>query len=291
MKKKTLFALVLFPFLSTFGQRDYIPTPDDVIRFYKTTTLVVLDQNPMAEFNLIATDVMKNDWNLTPYDFISYSDFETKRMDGKYSFLMINQVRFDKDKTGTKYNFLSLLLGGNEKIVSNMPDLFPFPLSYAGVDEDTYSYKIAVVLRFMQNHVEFIKTHPDLIKENVFKHYNDNMGEIHDKILYLLPEELNKDVNTEGKIKKVYPYKFKLVSKEEIEQAIKDRDTNVVFLDKVGPEGTKIDARVYKIIMGVADSKIYFWDYHKLDEEKHPNAFLMSDFEKLAKSKKKRNKD
>jgi hypothetical protein len=183
---------------------------------------------------------------------------------------------------------LSLLLGGNEKIVSNMPDLCSVPLSYAGVDEDTYSYKIAVLLRFMQNHVNFIRTNPDFIKENVFKHYNDSMGEIHDKLLYLLPEDLNKDVNTDAKIKKVYPYKFKLVSKEEIDQAIKNRDTNIVFLDKVGPEGTKLDARVFKIIIGAADAKFYYWDWHKLDEDKHPDAFLMSDFERLAKSKNKR---
>jgi hypothetical protein len=71
------------------------------------------------------------------------------------------------------------------------------------------------------------------------------------------------------------------VTKEEIEQAIKDRRDDIVFLHKVGPEGTKMNARCYKIIIGAGDANFYYFDYHKITD-KNPDGFLASDFKKLA---------
>jgi hypothetical protein len=286
MKKLILMAAAIGIMMPAFTQ-DYIPTPAEVEHFYKTKTLVVLNGNPMSEFNLIAKDVMKNHWTLTPYDFCSRDEFEEKRYDENYSFILMNPVRFENDKTNAKYNFLSLLLGGKERIVGNMPDLCPVPISYAGVEEESYTYKLGAILRFMQNHVEYLHNHPNYIKESVFKRYNEHMGEVHDKTLYLLPEELEKTINTEAKIKKIYPYPFKLVTKEDIEEAINKQDTSVVFLNKVGPEGTKVDARVYKIIVGAGNANFYFFSFHKLSD-KQPDAFLMSDLKKLATATKKK---
>lgn len=54
------------------------------------------------------------------------------------------------------------------------------------------------------------------------------------------------------------------------------------FLHKVGPEGTKLDARSYKIIIGAADANFYYFDYHKISG-KNPDGFLESDFKNLVK--------
>ena len=62
-------------------------------------------------------------------------------------------------------------------------------------------------------------------------------------------------------------------------------DENAVFLHKVGPEGKKMNARVYKILIGAADGTFYYFDYHKVSS-KNPDAFLESDFKKLAKASK-----
>ena len=163
-----------------------------------------------------------------------------------------------------------------------MPDLCAVPVSYKNVGEEYYIYKLAILVRFMQNHIKLITENPDIISSNVFKHYNDNIQNIKGKTLYLLENELDKEVNSAARIKKVYPEKFKIVTKEDIEEAINNRDPNVVFLHKVGPEGTKVNARCYKIVIGAADAKFYYFDYHKIDE-KTPDGFLESDFKKLAK--------
>jgi hypothetical protein len=281
MKKIIMLVPAMFLLLVSFSP-DYVPTADEVNRFYQTKTLVVLENNPIAEYNFVIKKFMQKEWKLTQFDYMNYNDFETKRMDPQYSFIMLNQVRFDKDKSLAKYNFLSLMLGGNDKVVSDMPDLCPVPLSYAGVDEDSYNYKIQTILRFMQNHVELIHKNPKIIRTNVLKYYNENMGDVKNKTLYLIPGEMAKECNTEAKIKKIYPYKFKMVTRDEVSKAIDESDTTVVFLHKVGPEGTRINARCYKILIGAADSKFYYFDYHKISDDE-PDGFLASDFKKLAK--------
>lgn len=284
MKKLVIFFGICIAFLSLSFKPEYVPTPQEVENFYQTKTLVVLEDNPMAEYNFVIREFMQKEWKLTPYDFITYSEFEEKRMDPQYSFILLNQVRFDKDKSLAKYTFLSLVLGGNEPIVSNMPDLCPVPIAYAEVNEDHYNYKFQTILRFMQQHVETIRSNPKLIKTNMFKIYNDNLGSVKEKTLYLIKDELAPDCNTESKIKKVYPYRFKIVTREEVSKAIDERNPDVVFLHKVGPEGTQLVARCYKILIGAADSKFYYFDYHNISKSK-PDGFLLRDFKKLAKAK------
>jgi hypothetical protein len=50
----------------------------------------------------------------------------------------------------------------------------------------------------------------------------------------------------------------------------------------VGPEITKFKARCYKILIGAADAKFYYFDYHMVDDDT-PDGFLAKDFKKLAK--------
>jgi len=261
----------------------YVPSREDIMAFFTTKTLVVLEDNPLMEYNDIIKKVMEQEWNITEYGFISDKEFEEKRKDAQYSFLYMSQVKFEADKTDASYRFLHLSLGGDYFRLNEMPDIASVPLAYYDVDEESYSYKLAILVRFIQNHARLLKEHPEIISANVFKHYNDNIKDIKGKTLYLLADELAPQVNTAARISKIYPYKFRIVTREEIEQAIKDRNPDVVFLHKVGPEGTKLDARCYNIIIGAADANFYYFDYHKISD-KNPDGFLESDFRNLAKS-------
>ncbi len=281
MKNVMISLLVAAICLPLFGQ-GYVPSREDVDAFFTTKTLVVLEDNPLMEYNKIIKKVMEQEWTITEFDFISNKEFEEKRMDAQYSFIYTAQVTFEADKTDAAYRFLHLSLGGDYFRLNEMPDIASVPLAYYNVEEDRYAYKLAILVRFIQNHAKLVKEHPEIISANVFKHYNDNIKDIRDKTLYLLEEELAPSVNTEAKIKKVYPYKFELVTPEDIEAAIKERDSDVVFLHKVGPEGTKLDARSYKVIIGAADANFYYFDYHKISN-KNPDGFLESDFKSLVK--------
>jgi hypothetical protein len=280
--KKTIAVFLFISAHMLIYSQGYVPSREDVDAFFTTRTLVVLEDNPLMEYNAIIKKVMQQEWNITEFDFVSNKEFEEKRMDAQYSFIYMSEVRFEADKTDAAYRFLHLSLGGDYYRLNEMPDIASVPLAYFDVEEDRYSYKLAILVRFLQNHAKMIRENPEIISANVFKHYNDNIKDIRDKTLYLLKEELSPSVNTESKIAKVYPNKFKLVTMEDIEQAIKARDSNIVFLHKVGPEGTKLDARSYKVIIGAADANFYYFNFHKISD-KNPDGFLESDFKNLVK--------
>jgi hypothetical protein len=277
--------ILAFTFLGTsmiLYAQSYVPSQQDIMTFFTTKTRVVLEDNPLSEFNSIIRTVMQQEWKVTEFDFVTDEEFEKQRLDPQYSFIYMSRVAFESDKTDAAYRFLHLSLGGDYFRLNEMPDIASVPLAYYGVDEDRYAYKLAILIRFMQHHARLIREYPEIVTANVFKHYNDNIKEIRDKTLYLLKEELAPEVNSASRIKSVYPFKFKVVTTEDIEQAIREQDADVVFLHKVGPEGTKINARCYKVIIGAADANFYYFDYHKISDKK-PDGFLESDFKSLAK--------
>ena len=280
--KKFLAGFIFLVLCGITMSQNYIPSKEDINAFYTTKTLVVLEDNPLMEYNYIIKKIMEQEWTLTEYDFISSGEFEEKRKDPQYSFIYMAQVTFENDKTDASYRFLHLSLGGDYFRLNEMPDIVAVPLSYYDVEEDNYAYKLAILIRFIQNHAKLIRDHPEIVSANVFKHYNDNIKDIKDKTLYILESELSTDVNSAARIKKVYPYKFKIATKEEIEQAIEESNPNVVFLHKVGPEGTKLNARCYKVIIGAADANFYYFDFHSISD-KNPDGFLEGDFKNLVK--------
>ena len=280
--KRILTGFIFLVLCGVTMPQNYVPSREDVEAFYTTKTLVVLEDNPLMEYNYIIKKVMEQEWTITEYDFISSGEFEEKRKDPQYSFIYMAQVTFEGDKTDAAYRFLHLSLGGDYFRMNEMPDIVAVPLAYYNVEEDDYAYKLGILVRFMQNHAKLIRENPEIISANVFKHYNDNIKDIRDKTLYILESELSNEVNSAARIKKVYPYKFRIATEEEIEQAIEESNPDVVFLHKVGPEGTKLNARCYKVIIGAADANFYYFNYHNVSD-KNPDGFLESDFKNLVK--------
>jgi len=281
MTKYIIILTALLFTLQGYTQKE-VATQEQIKDFFNTTTLVVKDDNPLMEYNTEIIDAVKKSWKLTEYDFISQQEFEEKRKDPKYSFITFDQVWFERDKTKAKYNFLCLSLGGNYRTITDMPQLCTVPVSYLGVDEDTYIYKINTLLNFMQNHILLTSKDPSLRSSNIIAYYNKNLADIKNKTLYLVKDELSKEIDTEQEIKSRYPYKFSIVTREDIKEAIKKENPDVVFLHKIGPEGTKHKARCYKVIMGAKDARLYYFNYHMIND-KNRDGLLEKDFKKLSK--------
>jgi hypothetical protein len=273
-----LLALVSFTLLVS---AQYVPTPEDLEHFLTTKTLVVKDKNPLNTYDAEIEEVMAQEWDLTEYEFIPFSEFEEKRMNPDYSFLFLTTVVFEKDKLNARYRFLNVSLGGDYLHIGMMPDLVSVPVSYTNVEDESYNYKLGILVRFIQQHLRLIHSHPEIISANVFKHYNENMKDVKQKTLYLLEDEMASDINSNSRIKSIYPHEFKLVTRDDIRKAITDRDENVVFLHKVGPEGTRLKARCYKVLIGASDASFYYFDYHMIND-KRPDGFLSKDLKKIS---------
>jgi hypothetical protein len=264
MKRIFLLIVVFAAVNLSLKSQEHVPEQGDYQNFMKSKTLVLLEKNPMSDFNMAIRKVMENSWTLTDYQFINDAEFEAYRNNPSYSFLMITKASFDRDRTKARYNFLSLLMAERAAKVRDMPDLCSLPLAYEQVEDDSFSYKLEAFIRFMQNHVQLMLNDPSLINNNP----------------YLTKEDLANEIDTEREIRDIYPHPFKIVTREEVAQAIADKREDVVFLHKVGPEKTRIRARVYKMLVGAGDPHFYYFDYTMM-KVAQDDAFQEKDLKKI----------
>ena len=285
MKKYYALLLLLIPFIQLQAQREYLPTQEDLDHFHTTKTYVVLETNAISDYNIEIQDAVKKFWDITEFEFIAMDDFAEKSKDKNASFLYLATVSFEKDRSNARYQFLCLSLGGDRISIDDLKDVANIPMSYYGVDGDHYAYKLGIMIRFLQYHVRLITENHNIVSQNVYKYYNENMADVRGKTLYLVEEEMARDVSSLSKIRAIYPGKIEFVDREAIKELIMAENEDAVILHKVGPEGKKTKARVYKILLGLAEAKFYYFDYHKVNDKK-PDAFLESDFKKLARATK-----
>ena len=209
--KKIIFAVVAALLMLTTNAiraQESVAGADVIKLFMTTTTCIVLDDNIFNTYNNEVKAAVEKSWTITPYEFISVAEFEKRKFNSNYSFLIRTKDTYKADADKMNYRFLSLLQGGKYGSVYHMPTLCSFPIAYYESSDDNY-YEMAAIVRFVQNHVNLTKEHPELTEKNIIQYYNKNVTAIGDKTLYLIDEQLAKDVNTDAEIKPIYSKKFK----------------------------------------------------------------------------------
>ena len=293
MRKISVVALVLVLMFPLAQAQIKAPSKENIERFLKSKTYVVLEDNPFSVFNDFVSNQMKTIWKITPFEIISSEEFEKKMGDENSSFLFVSQAMFGskkavaantKDEEGNEdafnYTIINLVMGDASKNLNRMPDLCIVPVAYADVDEDTYEYKLAALIEFMAYYIDYVRANPGKDIQQVVK---DNASELKNYELWFVEGDLATNVNTLAKIKQFYPYAVKIVTAEEIQKAIAEHNPKVAFLHKVGPEGTGSNgSSCWKFIMAAKDGKPLYFDNHQIGAGKG-NAFLEDDFKNIAK--------
>lgn len=256
-------------------------TKQHVDAFLSRPLYVVLDNNPMSDWNMKLADAVKEFWTLTEYHFINDTQYEQMKFDEDKAFLVRLRVSFPGDPMKSEYNFMCFTIGYKTRRESDIPTICYIPLGYRKVDMLSWTYKLPSFLRFAQKHIELIHGRPELIRsDNPFEHYNKNLPSLGSKEVWMIREDIAPDMRSESAIRKYYTGRFRLVTKDDIEQAINDKRDDVVYLHKVGPEGTDNRARIYKVLIGAGDDRVYYFDYHMVSSRK-PDGFLKSDFRRI----------
>ncbi len=94
--KALLISLVLvFETVTLTGQSPF-PDNDEIKQFDASKTCIVLEDNSFSEYNLSIKDAVNSYWKITPFEFISVQDFNVRRLNQAYSFLVITQTNFEK---------------------------------------------------------------------------------------------------------------------------------------------------------------------------------------------------
>lgn len=256
----------------------------DLNHFFQTTTYVVLDNNPISEWNMKMQEHAKRHWHITPLKFITDTEFETLRKDIDKSFIVRMKFRFPKDKVKANYIYFSIVNGAAVNSMTDMPEICSVPLGYETADQGSWSYKLGSLLQFAQKHIQKLKSDPSTMGQNVLQYYNKNMSYMKGKELWVVQSDLAPDVRSLSSIRKAYDGVVRIVTVEDIEKAIDDRREDVVYLHKVGPERSNVKARIYKCLIGAGDDNFYYFDYHMMSSRKG-DGLLKDDFRRLNRRK------
>ncbi len=258
------------------------PSKDEITQFTESRTCVVLEDDPLSSYNVYIKKAVESYWTITPYEFIDVGEFNVRRLDPKYSFIVLTQTSYEKDKSHGQYNFINLLQGKHVSKLGEMPEICAIPLSYAGEDDLDYSYKLGAILLFMQKHARMISEDPSLTGRKYLKYYNRYTPEVHDKTILVKKEDLSPEISTIDKIKAIYTYNIKIVPEEEIEKAIMDKSPGIVILHLVGPARNRNSGICFKMLIGTDDSNMYYY-HQQVINKNNPDGLLPADLKRLEK--------
>ncbi|HEY5469297.1 MAG TPA: hypothetical protein VIK07_02115 [Bacteroidales bacterium] len=282
MKKSTLTAIILFFSIILLKGQAPFPSKDEIKQFSASKTCVVLEDEPFSSYNVYIKNGVNSFWKITPFEFISVPEFNVRRLNPAYSFIVLTQTGFDKDKTNSMFNFINLLQGKNVKKLGEMPEICAIALSSAGEDDIDYSYKLGAILAFIQKHAQMISDDPSLTGRKYLKYYNKYIPEVHNKIILVKKEDLAPEIATIDKIKSIYSNQIEIVTEDVIIKAIENKSPNTLILHKVGPIGNKNSAYCFKMLIGTDDSNMYYYNQHIIDKN-NPNGLLPADLKRLEK--------
>ncbi len=274
-----LFFTLLFPVSISTGQAPF-PDKEEIKQFEKSKTCVVLEDDPFSSYNLYIKEAVKANWKITPYEFIAVTDFNVMRLNPAYSFIVLTQTNFDKDKSHGLYNFINLLQGKDVNKLAEMPEICAIPLSFAGVNDLEYSYKLGPILSFIQNHARMVSEDPSLTLRKYLKYYNKNIPDIRNKTILVEQEDLSPEIATNKKIEAFYKGNVKIVSNDDIIDAIENKTPNTVIVHKVGPRGDRRTGYCFVMLIGITDSEMYYYNLHMVDKA-NPNSLLPEDLKRL----------
>ncbi|HLP72737.1 MAG TPA: hypothetical protein VK155_07540 [Bacteroidales bacterium] len=280
MKKFLLSGMILACAAILSGQAPF-PGKDEIKQFEASTTCVVLEDNIFSAYNEYIKKAVKEFWKITPVEFIEVKDFNIRRLDPKYSFIVLTQTNYEKDKANGLFNFINLLQGKKINNLGEMPEICAVPLSYAGEEDLEYAYKLGAILSFMQKHAQMIMADPSLTGRKYLKYYNRFIPDVRSKTILVKEEDLAPEISTIEKIKSIYKYNVEIVTEDDIVKAIETKAPNTVILHKVGPVGEKNQGYCFKMLIGTDDANMYYYNQHVISKNA-PNGLLAADLKRLA---------
>ena len=273
-------SLLLCPVILT-GQAPF-PTQDEIKQFKASVTCVVLEDDPFSSYNIYIKEVVKDLWKITPYEFITVRDFNVKRLNPAYSFIVITQTNFDADKSHGLYNFINLLQGKDVNKLAEMPEICAIPLSFAGVNDMEYSYKLGPIMAFIQQHARLISDDPSLTLRKYLKDYNKNIPDIKNKTILVEQDDLAPEIASNQRIKKYYSGNVEIVTTDVLMSSIENKKPNSIILHKVGPRGDRNSGYCFVMLLGIDDGEMYYYNLHLVDRA-NPNGLLPADLKRLEK--------
>lgn len=245
--------------------------------FLNSKTCVVLENSDIL-YNATMKEAITKHWKLTEYEFIDQKEFNIRRFDSKYSFLVLMKSVFDEDPGGVSYNYINLVLGDPTNDMSLMPELCSIPLSYTGQDNGDYEYVIPTVVKFLQKHAKNLERHRFMISIKGLAYYNFSSN-FKNKVLLMNKVSMASEVDTPEEIKEAYPFAVRLQTPLEIQAELAKNPTNTIFNFHVGPAESAAVGKCFEMIFDT-EGNLYYYSSRKVTNE-NKDGFNRNDFSRI----------
>ena len=245
--------------------------------FKNSKTCVVLGTGSVS-YDMYIKDAVQKYWNATEFEFIDQQEFDKRRFNSKYSFLVLMKGVYGKDPAGVSYNYISLVLGDVATNMTDMPELCSIPLSYTDDNLSDYEYVIPAIVKFMQKHVRNLEFHRFMISLQGLKYYNGKSG-FKDKVLLFNKDMMASNADSPEKIKTAYTNYVKLITPSEIQQELVASPSNALFHFHVGPNKNAGAGKCFEMIFDV-EGNLYYYNSRKVTND-NQDGFNLKDFKHL----------
>lgn len=245
---------------------------------YRMTKVVIAGDNSMTD--LIFKNAVEESWNISPFEFCSYEEFDLIKTDTNYFFLM----RLDKKHRSENDPAMEFVcyLKGNEKAADNisaMPELIALPLFPENDGSDRiYSY-LPAYMNIIQNYLQKIvdgRAYPSkrgVIQPGVFEKNRNTKVLLRKGDLVYRP--------TMQEFERMFRGRAEEVNQEAIDLALADGTPNTLVSLVVAPSEIFGKAYCYKMVISADTHELLYWKRHRLTPKKGAG-FLKADLKRIS---------
>lgn len=244
----------------------------------RMTKVVIAGDNSMTD--LIFKSAVEKSWNISPFEFCDYEEFDRIKTDTNYYFLM----RLDKmhrSENDPAMEFVCFLKG-NEKAsddISAMPELIALPLFPENDNSDRiYSY-LPAYMNIIQNYLQKIvdgRIYPfknGAIQTGAFEKSRST------KVLFRKGDLAYRPAMQE--FERMFRGRADEVPQDDIDKALTEGTPRTMVSLVVAPSEIYGKAFCYKMIISADTYELLYWKRHRLTPKKGPG-FLKSDLKHIS---------
>ncbi|MDD2583419.1 MAG: hypothetical protein WCR61_04140 [Bacteroidales bacterium] len=278
MRRVLLAVFMFFVFTGVEAQNIIKETKNTFATFGAKITKVVIPSTSLAD--LMLRDAVNKGWRISPFEFCTMEEYNKIKEDTNYFFLLRVDGRF-RNELEPKVEYLTLVKGGPEikKGIYSSHNIITLPLQEIDDNSGTNLYLLPMYIDLIQNHIYKIQKDISLaFKGNAI--YSNKVSDIKGMELLFSMDQLNYKLPNSDFVE-LFNGNVKLVTEQEIEDAIINSSPNTVVSLLIEPKGGSRGSYCYKLLIGTESHELYFFRRHKVSK-RVPLGFTKEDIRKIS---------
>lgn len=278
MRRVLLAVFMFFVFTGVEAQNIIKETKNTFATFGAKITKVVIPSTSLAD--LMLRDAVNKGWRISPFEFCTMEVYNKIKEDTNYFFLLRVDGRF-RNELEPKVEYLTLVKGGPEikKGIYSSHNIITLPLQEIDDNSGTNLYLLPMYIDLIQNHIYKVQKDISLaFKGNAI--YSNKVSDIKGMGLLFSMDQLNYKLPNSDFVE-LFNGNVKLVTEQEIEDAIINSSPNTVVSLLIEPKGGSRGSYCYKLLIGTESHELYFFRRHKVSK-RVPLGFTKEDIRKIS---------